>query len=299
MDRERICLREPYAERRGAARPWLPDTFDDARLHSTCCNSRATHSPRRTQGVSRVPRQKHAHGGGARLERPPEPEYPADALRKRISGTVGLEIAVDESGRVVDAKVVEAAGHGFDESALTAVKSWTFVPARQNDAPIRATIRLALPFEPPPVSPAKVESPLPAAPPAQKPLAVQKNVETTLVLGRKPISTASSADVRDRDFALRPIGSVQDILRVTPGLVMVQHSGGGKANQYFLHGFDADHGTDVALSIDGIPINMVSHAHGQGFADTNFIIPETVERVELSKGVPTLRTRGTSLQPAR
>ena len=77
---------------------------------------------------------------------------------------------------------------------------------------------------------------------------------------------------------------MQDILRVTPGLVMVQHSGGGKANQYFLRGFDADHGTDLALSIDGVPINLVSHAHGQGFADTNFIIPEVVERVEITKG---------------
>ncbi len=65
---------------------------------------------------------------------------------------------------------------------------------------------------------------------------------------------------------------------------MVQHSGGGKANQYFLRGFDADHGTDIALSLDGIPINMVSHAHGQGFADTNFIIPEMVERVQITKG---------------
>jgi outer membrane receptor protein involved in Fe transport len=103
-------------------------------------------------------------------------------------------------------------------------------------------------------------------------------------MGRRPISAASSFAVRDRDFSLRPVDAVQDILRVTPGLVMVQHSGGGKANQYFLRGFDADHGTDLALSIDGIPINMVSHAHGQGFADTNFIIPETVERIEITKG---------------
>ena len=101
---------------------------------------------------------------------------------------------------------------------------------------------------------------------------------------RRPISAASSFSVRDRDFELRPIGSVQDILRVTPGLVLVQHSGGGKANQYFLRGFDSDHGTDIALSIDGVPINMVSHAHGQGFADTNFIIPEVVERVQITKG---------------
>jgi TonB family protein len=214
-----------------------------------------------------------------------DPIYPADALRDRVAGTVGLEIVVDETGHVVDAKVVEPAGHGFDEAALDAVKTWTFEPARQNDAPVRATIQLTLPFEPPPLpAPAKVEPralavPVPALPPAE-----QKNTETTLVLGRKPISAASSSAVRDRDFALRPIGSVQDILRVTPGLVMVQHSGGGKANQYFLRGFDADHGTDIALSIDGIPINLVSHAHGQGFSDTNFIIPETVERVEISKG---------------
>jgi len=106
-----------------------------------------------------------------------------------------------------------------------------------------------------------------------------------VVLTKRPISAASSLEVRDRDFSLRPIGSVQDILRVTPGLVMVQHSGGGKANQYFLRGFDADHGTDIALSIDGVPINMVAHAHGQGFSDTNFIIPEVVERVEISKGL--------------
>ena len=107
---------------------------------------------------------------------------------------------------------------------------------------------------------------------------------TTTVRAARPISAASSFSVQERDFALRPIGSVQDILRVTPGLVLVQHSGGGKANQYFLRGFDADHGTDLALSIDGVPINMVSHAHGQGFSDTNFIIPEVVERVEITKG---------------
>jgi len=222
------------------------------------------------------------------LEAHADPSYPAEALRERIAGTVGLELVVDETGQVVDAKVIQPAGHGFDEAALAAVRGWTFSPARQNDRPIRATIQLLLPFQPPPPEPTSAPlTPVEASARAARatpPPELQKNTETTLVLGRKPISAASSASVRDRDFALRPIGSVQDILRVTPGLVVVQHSGGGKANQYFLRGFDADHGTDLALSIDGIPINMVSHAHGQGFADTNFIIAETVERVELSKG---------------
>ena len=106
------------------------------------------------------------------------------------------------------------------------------------------------PIELPPQSPAATPAP-PAVPEAPPPLLDPTQV--TVVTTRKPISAASSFSVRDRDFALRPIGSVQDILRVTPGLVLVQHSGGGKANQYFLRGFDADHGTDLALSIDGMP----------------------------------------------
>jgi outer membrane receptor protein involved in Fe transport len=144
-------------------------------------------------------------------------------------------------------------------------------PAVADEAPAAPLIAPPAPLAVPP--PAPVPTPAPPPPPPE-----------TVVRARKPISAASSFSVRDRDFDLRPIGSVQDILRVTPGLVLVQHSGGGKANQYFLRGFDSDHGTDLALSIDGIPINMVSHAHGQGFADTNFIIPEVVERVQITKG---------------
>ena len=158
------------------------------------------------------------------------------------------------------------------------------------------------PFEPPPLNVVPAPSlltapqqPLPQQPPAVSPppkdAPLQQNAQSTLVLGRKPISAASLVRRARSRLRLRPIGSVQDILRVTPGLVVVQHSGGGKANQYFLRGFDADHGTDLALSIDGIPINMVSHAHGQGFSDTNFIIPETVERVEITEG-PLLREPG-------
>jgi outer membrane receptor protein involved in Fe transport len=71
---------------------------------------------------------------------------------------------------------------------------------------------------------------------------------------------------------------------VTPGLYVVQHAGGGKANQYFLRGFDADHGTDVALFVDGVPVNLVSHGHGQGYADLHWILPELIQRVEVHKG---------------
>lgn len=106
----------------------------------------------------------------------------------------------------------------------------------------------------------------------------------TVVTARKPLTAASEATVRDRDLKLRPVKRPADILTVTPGLFVVQHAGGGKANQYFLRGFDADHGTDVAISVDGIPINLVSHGHGQGYTDLNWLIPELVDRVEVHKG---------------
>ncbi|MEI6409088.1 MAG: TonB-dependent receptor [Bacteroidota bacterium] len=86
------------------------------------------------------------------------------------------------------------------------------------------------------------------------------------------------------DIQTRPINSSQDVLRMVPGLFLAQHAGGGKAEQLFLRGFDIDHGTDINLSVDGIPVNMVSHAHGQGYADLHFVIPELIGSVDFKKG---------------
>jgi outer membrane cobalamin receptor len=86
------------------------------------------------------------------------------------------------------------------------------------------------------------------------------------------------------DIKLRPINTSQDVLRIVPGLFIAQHAGGGKAEQIFLRGFDIDHGTDIAITVDGMPVNMVSHAHGQGYADLHFLIPETVEKTDFDKG---------------
>jgi len=86
------------------------------------------------------------------------------------------------------------------------------------------------------------------------------------------------------DLALQPVSSGQELLQLTPGLEIAQHAGGGKAEQLFFRGFDLDHGTDLAIGVDGIPVNLVSHAHGQGYSDLHFLIPETVERVSLERG---------------
>lgn len=86
------------------------------------------------------------------------------------------------------------------------------------------------------------------------------------------------------DLQNTPVNSSQEILRKVPGLFIGQHAGGGKAEQIFLRGFDIDHGTDIALSVDGMPVNMVSHAHGQGYADLHFVIPETLDKIDFGKG---------------
>jgi outer membrane receptor protein involved in Fe transport len=104
------------------------------------------------------------------------------------------------------------------------------------------------------------------------------------VFGQQPTSTATEQTIRQKDFELRPTTTPSDILRLVPGLFIAQHQGGGKADQIFLRGFDADHGTDVAIFIDGIPVNFPSHGHGQGYADLHWLIPEMVDHVEVYKG---------------
>jgi outer membrane cobalamin receptor len=100
-----------------------------------------------------------------------------------------------------------------------------------------------------------------------------------------PQSTAASFHTISKiDLNLQPVRSAQDILRTVPGLFIGQHQGGGKAEQIFLRGFDIDHGTDINVTVDGLPVNMVSHAHGQGYADLHFLIPELTGNVDYGKG---------------
>jgi outer membrane receptor for Fe3+-dicitrate len=98
-------------------------------------------------------------------------------------------------------------------------------------------------------------------------------------------SKISSLNVISKiDLETTPVNSSQEILRKIPGLFIGQHAGGGKAEQIFLRGFDIDHGTDIAINVDGMQVNMVSHAHGQGYADLHFVIPETVDKIDFGKG---------------
>ncbi len=98
------------------------------------------------------------------------------------------------------------------------------------------------------------------------------------------INGAYFSSIAKTDLNLRPVNSSQELLKTVPGLFIAQHAGGGKAEQIFLRGFDIDHGTDVQVSVDGLPVNMVSHGHGQGYADLHFLIPELVKNIDYGKG---------------
>nr|WP_245329355.1 Plug domain-containing protein [Bradyrhizobium canariense] len=134
-----------------------------------------------------------------------------------------------------------------------------------------------------------------------------REVRKSAVIGSNPSQAAASASIQigpaasSDGAALQPTAASAmhfsgeqvnaipfsrpgEALEVVPGLIVTQHSGAGKANQYFLRGFNLDHGTDLAISVDGMPVNMPTHGHGQGYADTNFLIPELIQSVNVRKG---------------
>ncbi len=97
-------------------------------------------------------------------------------------------------------------------------------------------------------------------------------------------SSASEGTISGQQLANRPLLRPAEVLETVPGLIISQHSGDGKANQYYLRGFNIDHGTDFATSLLGMPANMPTHAHGQGYADLQFLIPELIDRLQYRKG---------------
>ncbi|MFM2415536.1 MAG: hypothetical protein RL385_259 [Pseudomonadota bacterium] len=137
--------------------------------------------------------------------------------------------------------------------------------------------------ESPPLAEPIPESAQPSVPPTTSP---PENAPTYGASARvgSPQQATSSFDLVARRVRLTPHTSTGDLLNGVPGVLAVQHAGGGKANQYFLRGFDADHGSDIAFLVDDVPINVVSHAHGQGYSELQFIPPDAVKTIEVRKG---------------
>jgi outer membrane receptor protein involved in Fe transport len=139
-------------------------------------------------------------------------------------------------------------------------------PRRERSARSPTAVQPTAPVPPPPVSTGATAGTATAGPAYMQPTAAS-------------VTTISGAEVNAQPFS-RP----GEALEVVPGLIVTQHSGEGKANQYFLRGFNLDHGTDLAITVDGMPVNMRTHGHGQGYADINFLIPELIQSVNVWKG---------------
>jgi TonB family protein len=220
------------------------------------------------------------------------PPYPEAGRLHDLGGVVTLKIHVDARGKVGDVAVERGIGPGFDEAAVAAAHHLEFHPARASGRDVAADIRFEYRFAPPGHTHTAPTAETAAAVASSELALDLATVDQVSVVDsgarsiddQRPAAAASARSVGDRDLQLRPIQRPADLFRVTPGLLTVQHAGGGKANQYLLRGFDADHGTDVAFTFDGVPLNLVSHGHGQGYADPNWIIPELVERVDIVKG---------------
>lgn len=235
------------------------------------------------------------------------PEWPANVPADRdIDVVVVVTVAAD--GAVLDAHVDDSAGVDYDHAAIEAVKRWQFEPATRNGQPIPARVRALVHFAPvsaTPAAPPPAEAPAaPAQPsaapfqPASKPDPVVPDsaskeaaedphgpTEVTVAgRARPPSRGASDYAISVGELSIVPRKNASDLLKLAPGIMLSNEGGEGHAEQVFLRGFDAKEGQDIEFSLGGMPINESGNLHGNGYADTHFIIPELVSSLRVVEG---------------
>lgn len=202
---------------------------------------------------------------------------------------VVLTVTINNSGRVVDVEVASSGGQEFDGAATAAVRAWTFTPARRDGHPVAARIRVPFHFAPPEASergalPTQATATKPSTgadsppPPAEIPTPTE-----VVVLGRSHIPSRGAGDyeISIGKLAGVPRMDSASLLRLAPGVLLTNQGGTGHPYQIFLRGFDAREGQDIEMTVDGVPINEVGNPHGNGLADTHFIIPELVQSLRV------------------
>jgi iron complex outermembrane receptor protein len=237
--------------------------------------------------------------------------YPPSALAERKHADVVLTVTVDADGHVSRIDVAQSGGADLDEAAIVAARQWTFVPAMRDGKPLASRIKMPFHFAPPAPPPEIVapvakglelavtpavplgEPPTAVAPPlptgAPSPIAAPPPapaVEEVNVRGRAPPPNVGASDfnIRIGSLAAVPHDNASDLLKLAPGILLTNEGGEGHADQVFLRGFDAREGQDIEFTVGGVPINESGNLHGNGYADTNFIIPELVERLRVVEG---------------
>jgi TonB family protein len=222
--------------------------------------------------------------------------YPPSALKAREHSDVVLTVTVDADGHVSKVDVAESGGADLDEAAVVAAREWTFVPATRDGKPIASRIKMPFHFAPPAAPPEVVEAPTspgeipvheavpsappaPAAPPPTGPQEVQVTGRS-----RPPSRGVSDFEIPVGQLAVIPHTNAADFLKLAPGIMVTNEGGEGHADSIVLRGFDAGEGEEMGLSVGGVPINEPGNFHGNGYADTHFIIPELVESVRVLEG---------------
>ena len=232
------------------------------------------------------------------------PSWPAGvAADHDVDVIVIVTVAAD--GTVLDAHVDDSVGAEYDRAAVDAVKHWEFEPATRNGQPIPARVRALVHFAPaavaseplPPAEPPAPPNPAPTNPAlapdpvvpnsAAKEAAEDPHGPTEIMVAgraRPPTRGASDYTVTLGELSLVPRKNASDLLKLAPGVLLTNEGGEGHAEQVFMRGFDAGDGQDIEFSLGGMPINESGNLHGNGYADTHFIIPELVSSLRVVEG---------------
>jgi iron complex outermembrane receptor protein len=249
------------------------------------------------------------------------PPYPADAQAAR--GDVAVTATITSTGDVSGVELASGVVPALDRAALQAAMRWRFKPALRDGAPIASRVQLLFHFEPPaapppaapaaapsappastpaassgtpPPSPPATSAPLPVAvplpassPPPEPVLAAPSKGPAALdvnVFGRRPAVSRGVSDfqIRVGELAEIPRANASELLKLAPGILLTNEGGEGHAEQVFMRGFDAREGQDIEFTVGGVPINESGNLHGNGYADTHFIIPELVESLRVLEG---------------
>lgn len=242
-------------------------------------------------------------------------EYPPEAAASEREADVVVIATVSATGEVTAVEVSEHAGDPFDDVAVAAAKQWRFTPALRNGKPIESQVRIPFHFrhghepEPttPPVTPPPPTTPPPTttmpppptttpptttppttvAPPTELPVAPEaRRTYESRVAGQERVPSRGASDyhVDVGALSLVPRKNASEFLKLAPGILLTNEGGEGHAEQVFLRGFDAREGQDIEFTVDGMPINEAGNLHGNGYADTHFIIPELIQSLRVVEG---------------
>lgn len=233
------------------------------------------------------------------------PPYPPDGAGVR--GDVAVTATVSPAGDVTAVELSAPVAPPLDRAALQAAMRWRFKPALRDGVPVASRVQLLFHFEPPasppPEAPPPAPAPAPSQPAAATPVAVPvpapaAPAETpppapkgpaaldVTVVGRRPPPSRGASDfqIRVAQLAEVPRANASDVLRLAPGILLTNEGGEGHAEQVYMRGFDAREGQDVEFTVGGVPINESGNLHGNGYADTHFIIPELIESLRVVEG---------------